>query len=356
MIHRTPLPAHDRRGASRLFCSTGVGVWEAFRLLRKRFYRGSEIKAGIVVAAVCSFLVLVQGVLTYRTYFQEWAVQPELYKAYEVPWINLTRVLNALPSDGGTVYLVPNSQHPYSFRYLYQGAPPAHLYHPATPNLAQEIESMLTTMENVSTVKVVEWQGKAAWIGEDPGRSALLLSKYGRYQGGEDYPTFRIHRYSNISLERPWTFYEFLEPLTVDYDGGIALRGLALGQGEDQLSSQQALELGRERPLWMALRWQITSGLDIDYAISLRLHDAAGERVFQEDAVLWNPVHWPTSSWSEEEPVDTTALLKIPAELSAGEYELRVVVYDVETLVPTVEIGVWEPEVTLARLRLAEVQ
>ncbi len=50
------------------------------------------------------------------------------------------------------------------------------------------------------------------------------------------------------------------------------------------------------------------------------------------------------------------ALLKIPAELSAGEYELRMVVYDFETLVPTVEIGVWEPEVTLARLRLAEIQ
>ena len=358
MLSRDNIVPHFLRmigAAPAVYLLVGVGVWEAFRLLRKRFYRGSEIKAGIVVAAVCSFLVLVQGVLTYRTYFQEWAAQPELYKAYEVPWIDLTRVLNALPSDGGTVYLVPNSQHPYSFRYLYQGAPPAHLYHPATPNLAQEIESMLTTMENVSTVKVVEWQGKAAWIGEDPGRSALLLSKYGRYQGGEDYPTFRIHRYSNISLERPWTFYEFLEPLTVDYDGGIALRGLALGQGEDQLSSQQALELGRERPLWMALRWQIAPGLDIDYAISLRLHDAAGERVFQEDAVLWNPVHWPTSSWSEEEPVDTTALLKIPAELSAGEYELRMVVYDVETLTPTVEIDVWEPEVTLARLRLAEV-
>ena len=359
MLSRDNIVPHFLRmigAAPAVYLLVGVGVWEAFRLLRKRFYRGSEIKAGIVVAAVCSFLVLVQGVLTYRTYFQEWAAQPELYKAYEVPWIDLTRVLNALPSDGGTVYLVPNSQHPYSFRYLYQGAPPAHLYHPATPNLAQEIESMLTTMENVSTVKVVEWQGKAAWIGEDPGRSALLLSKYGRYQGGEDYPTFRIHRYSNISLERPWTFYEFLEPLTVDYDGGIALRGLALGQGEDQLSSQQALELGRDRPLWMALRWQIAPGLDVDYAISLRLHDAAGERVFQEDAVLWNPVHWPTSSWSEEEPVDTTALLKIPAELSAGEYELRMVVYDVATLTPTVEIDVWEPEVTLARLRLAEIQ
>ena len=32
------------------------------------------------------------------------------------------------------------------------------------------------------------------------------------------------------------------------------------------------------------------------------------------------------------------------------------VVYDFETLTPTVETGVWEPEVTLARLRLAHIQ
>ena len=191
---------------------------------------------------------------------------------------------------------------------------------------------------------------------DEASRFIFLLSKYGRYQGSEAYADHRIHSYNDISLERPWTFYEFLEPVTVDYDGGIALRGLALGQGEDQLSSQQALELGRERPLWMALRWQISPGLDVDYAISLRLHDAAGERVFQEDAVLWNPVHWPTSSWPVDETVDTLDLIQIPADLAAGEYELRMVVYDFETLVPTVEIGVWEPEVTLARLRLAEVQ
>ena len=37
-----------------------------------------------------------------------------------------------------------------------------------------------------------------------------------------------------------------------------------------------------------------------------------------------------------------------------ADYELRLVVYDAETLTPTVEIGVWEAETTLARLRLAE--
>ena len=48
--------------------------------------------------------------------------------------------------------------------------------------------------------------------------------------------------------------------------------------------------------------------------------------------------------------------LDFPEDLPAGNYELRLVVYNFETLVPTVEIGVWEAETTLARLRLAETQ
>ena len=72
--------------------------------------------------------------------------------------------------------------------------------------------------------------------------------------------------------------------------------------------------------------------------------------------MLWNAGHRPTSSWPAHEPVDALNLIRLPADLPAGEYELRMVVYDVATLTPTVEIGVWEPEVTLARLRLAEIQ
>ena len=64
----------------------------------------------------------------------------------------------------------------------------------------------------------------------------------------------------------------------------------------------------------------------------------------------------PPADWTRAEPVETVALLVVPAALPAGEYELRMVVYDFETLTPTVETGVWEPEVTLARVRLADVQ
>ncbi len=343
--------------APTVYLLVGVGVWEAFRLLRERYFRGSEIKAAIVVAAVISCLVLVQGVLTYRTYFQEWAAAPELGDAYDLEWKELARVLNAQPSNADLVYLVPIFHSPYSFEYLYTGTAPAYLFHQAAPDLAQKVGSSLGALEDVSTVKVVKWRVNAYGVGgEDNGRFAYLLSKYGRYQGGEDYPILRIYNYSDINLDLPWTFYEHLEPLTVDYDGGIALQGLALGQGAEQMSSRQLLSLERDRPLWMALQWQTASGLDVDYVISLRLYNAEDEIVYQEDDVLWNPEHWPTSHWPGDVPIDTLSLLNIPANLPAGEYALRLVVYNFETLVPTVEIGVWEPEMTLAQLRLEEVQ
>ena len=52
--------------------------------------------------------------------------------------------------------------------------------------------------------------------------------------------------------------------------------------------------------------------------------------------------------------VDALFHLEFPADLRAGDYELRQIVYNIENLIPTVEIGVWEQELTLARLRVAE--
>ena len=346
--------------APAIYLLAGVGVWEAFRFLRERFSHKSEIWTATVVGVVITALILVQGVGTYRTYFQKWAVEYDLHDIYDEDWVDLAAAMNAQPSTAGTVYLIPaihSVLYNYeSFKYLYTGATPVYFFDRTAPDLAQMLGSTLEALEDVSTVKVVEGKSTPDQVGEDNGRFAFLLSKYGSYQGSEEYPIFTIHNYSDIHLDRPWTFYETPEPLTVDYDGGIALGGVALGQGEDQLSSRQALDLGRDRPLWMALQWQIAPGLDVDFAISLRLYNEEGARVYQEDSVLWNPRHFPTSYWSAEAPVETLALLAVPADLPYGDYELRVVVYDFETQVPTVQESVWEPELTLARLRLAEVQ
>ncbi len=57
-----------------------------------------------------------------------------------------------------------------------------------------------------------------------------------------------------------------------------------------------------------------------------------------------------------EEPVDNLFHLELPADLAAGEYELRLVIYESDTRKPTAQLDVWNTEIVLARLRLAESQ
>ena len=90
--------------------------------------------------------------------------------------------------------------------------------------------------------------------------------------------------------------------------------------------------------------------------------EAAGTPAFGRKPVKgkdWNQpsldaCHGRTGRRAEEEPVDTVYYLDIPTALSPGEYAWRLIVYDSATLSPTVEPGVWEGEVALARLRLAD--
>ena len=108
--------------------------------------------------------------------------------------------------------------------------------------------------------------------------------------------------------------------------------------------------------MWVALQWSTHPELGINYSISLRLHDEGGAGVYQMDTVIWKPNHTLTGSGGPSPKFDTVFQLQLPADLLPGEYELRLVVYDSETLQPTVELGVWEPELILAHLQLPTVQ
>ena len=349
--------------APAIYLLVAVGMWEAFQFLRHRFRREFYARAGIAASVMIGGLILTQGALTYRIIFQKWAAVPAVRGAAIIMAADLAQALNAPPSDADLV-LIPSfawerrfSLH-FSFRYLYQGSTSVTTVLTNVDDLANEIETRLVTdVENASTAKVVEWKSANDWIEDDVERFDFLLRKYGRYLGSDEYDDFQIHNYGDISLDRPWTFYERLEPLTVHYDGGIMIGGLALGQGQAQLSTRQPLDLGRGRSLWGVLQWQTAPGQDDNYAISLRLYNAEGERVYQKDDILWNPInHTPTSQWAAGEEVDSLFHLDLPADLPPGDYEFRLVVYDFETQTPTVVVGIWEPEVTLAHLRLGEVR
>ena len=338
-----------------IYLLVAVGVWEAFRYLSGRFFRESEARAGTALAVLIGLAILVQGLFTYRAYFHKWATAPEIHRAYGTEWTDLIHLVNKQSSDGSIVYLVPGFLWQYSFEFLYQGEVPVFLVHTAMPDFARQIASSLATSESLSDVRVVDWNTDVIWAGDEDERLTILMEKYGRYLGADEYADFQVKHYTDISLDRPWNLYDNLDSLIVHYDGGISLLGLATGQGEEQLSTQNPLNLEEERPLWLALQWQTAPELGVDYAISLRLHDAEGSGVYQKDYVLWRPDHSSTGAGGLSGPFDTLLLLDFPAELQSGDYELRMVVYDTETLKPTVELGVWEPEKILAHLKLTQV-
>lgn len=54
------------------------------------------------------------------------------------------------------------------------------------------------------------------------------------------------------------------------------------------------------------------------------------------------------------ERLDTLFQFSLLAGLPSGSYDMWLFVYDVESLVPTVKMGVWEPVVTLANVWLED--
>lgn len=358
-----------------VYLLAAFGVWEMFQLLLNRlqasdwYQKQTTQKSGrefhIAICTLIGALILVQGVTTYHTYFHKWTFSPKLYGEYEVEWSELTTYLNARPPSTETVFLIPDGQRhlnlqevyrSHTFDYLYHGAAPAYLFHTALPNLAQEIESALVSVGEFTEVKVVEWDLIDVWSGDENDRFAFLLGKYGRYQGSESHGRFILHTYTDISLERPWTFYDHLKPMKVTYDGGIELQGFALNYDEERIPQKKLFNLGEARDAWVALQWYTVPDLATDFAISLRLYDSGGAGVYQQDAVLWKPNHNYTGDEGPAGQFDSLTHVELPVGLPSGVYELRLVVYDAESKKPTVELGTWAPETTLARLRLGKNQ
>ncbi|MXX82573.1 MAG: hypothetical protein F4Y70_03760 [Chloroflexi bacterium] len=105
-----------------------------------------------------------------------------------------------------------------------------------------------------------------------------------------------------LKLEVPCQLVVAAQPLAVDYDNGTRLGNIEYAQADDALTVY----------LW----WQRT--IDKRYSYSLQLFSDAGDKVAQVDAVI------------ADDPLDTSQL--DIAGLPAGDYALKLIVYDFETL------------------------
>ena len=112
------------------------------------------------------------------------------------------------------------------------------------------------------------------------------------------------------------------------------------------------LAFERNDLLWMKTRWQTAPGLENDLKTSLRLYNEEGKRVWAHDYFLFTLSVKPTSVWEPNIPINILSQVDIPPDIPPGEYELRLVVYDGHTLIPTVELGVWQGETVLAQLQI----
>ena len=336
-----------------IYLLAAVGVYEASQWSASRLSVGTNCRR-LAPGIAIGLLLLTQGALTYRAFFGAWSDGDSRYQPQRV-WPGFAQKLNALPAQSDTLYLIANLH--YGFEYLFQEKTPAKRFWINPAEFDHQIDSWLAAKEKVSTVKVVnwaDWSASSLWGGNyQANLLTILLGKYGRYVGTEDLDGLHVDSYVDISHDRPWVLFEDLSRPVI-YDGGIALEEVALGPFRVKLPRHQRFHAGQNRSAKVGMLWRAAPGLAVDYAISLRLYNSEGTRAYQMDYGLGMPKeYWRTTSrWSAHQPVATVFDFAVPDELAAGEYELRLVVYDLKTLTPTVEVGVWEEETVLRPVHL----
>lgn len=100
-----------------------------------------------------------------------------------------------------------------------------------------------------------------------------------------------------------------------------------------ELSAAEAVPSGE--PLPVAIRWR-RSDAPVERPLKARvaLYDVSGNRVAQADERLLNDRHRAPSEWSAEDSPLNVYLLVPDTPLPPGSYELRLLVYDADTLAP----------------------
>jgi hypothetical protein len=112
------------------------------------------------------------------------------------------------------------------------------------------------------------------------------------------------------------------DTLNADFGGQLRLLGYEL--------AEEVIEYRKE--LGVTLLWQAQQQVAKNYAVSLRLLDDAGHSWAQEDRWLLDSSGLATSAWQAGEENRERYLLSVPPGIPPGRYQLKLVVYDSDSL------------------------
>jgi hypothetical protein len=287
-----------------------------------------------IVGVLLGIIFLAIGLVTARDYYVRWAKLPQLYMAYDVYAVELAEQI-AADTNPSAAYVIPmdlragNEARHYTLDWLYRGDTP-YYYLPVDETTAAA--QLTGAAAGRKVLQVVRWVQDKHAAADEREVVTFLLTQAGRLAGEEMYPVYRIETWELPSAATRFGLPTINTPVGETFGGALRLEAA-------DTSTQ-------EGTVYIALRWAPVAAMDVDYKASLRLVAADGSLAAQKDRFLRHNWHQGTHLW----PPETVNEYYVLPRVSPGEYQVRAVVYDPDTLAPLVtDAGA---EVTLGKVRV----
>ncbi len=194
------------------------------------------------------------------------------------------------------------------------------------------------------------------WWGSDTdprGVVPFLAEKAGQPGDHYDFKGYKVRWFDLSSPETSFSLPNQLTPAKATFGDVIRLDGIAFGGTQNQsttpanepiwathirATSIWATHIGATS-IWATLHFTLLRNSDINYKVSLRLRDEAGQIVAQLDQDLLNDRHFRTSAWPLVDPALNQAinvyLMPLPPDTPMGAYQLEAVIYNAEPPYPS---------------------
>jgi 4-amino-4-deoxy-L-arabinose transferase-like glycosyltransferase len=283
---------------------------------------------------VVVLVFLLIGLVTARDYFAHWARLPELYMTYDVYALELAEQMT-LETESSVAYVIPmdlraghEARH-YTLDFLYRGDIP---YYYVSVDEATIAARLTEVAAGRKALRVVRWLQDKHSAADEREMVTFLLANAGRLESEESYPVYRIETWALPSVHTSFVLPAIVRYVGATFGDVLRLEAVDLSVVGDTVA--------------VALRWAPLAAMDVDYKASLRMVAADGSVAAQKDRFLRHNWHQGTSLWPPETVNEYYLLPPVPL----GEYEVRVVVYQPETLAPLMTDG--GAEVSLGKVRV----
>jgi hypothetical protein len=297
-------------------------AWRAGSYLFPRLKQRLTWSPSRLVALLLPLIVFAPvGLLTAQDYFGRWTQQPDLSMAFDVYAVELAQTI-ASDAEPGVTYIIPmdlraahEARH-YTLDFMYHGTTP-YFYLPVDDRTVAE--QLTRAADGAHLLRVVRWTQDKHLAADEREVVTYLLGMTARLVGETAQPVYRIETWQLPSAHTAFRLPLPDRPLDVVFGGQIRLAAAHLEVARDQVG--------------IALRWLPMAPMTVDYKASVRLVDQSGRLVAQRDRTLRHNWHQGTRLWPPDESVNEYYLL---APVAPGEHQVRVVVYDPDTLAPLI--------------------